>query len=337
MGLQHRRKSSRFIVLGIFVAWACLLPISSAVGQDSSKGKERPADQQNRSIQSMTKRSGEQQRVSEQEMTRQLLAGIKKLQSEGKLEAASRQAADAAARAPNPATKAASRITDVNNQLNASRQAQQDQERATMGAWGQVEKARTLPKGDIEFPKDWKARPPRRSSDDVAMTAKEVKLLRALNSTISLQLNNQRLQDVIEYIQDRTDQSIVLDKTAMDDAGVTYDTPVTVNLKGVTLRTALQKVFRDLGLTYVIKDEVIQVVTPAQASQIMRTQVYYVGDLVSNAFQAAALIDLIQSTVAPQSWVVNGGTGTIAYDPVRNALIIKQTAEFHPVLSNVLR
>src|SRR5262249_26966626 len=159
------------------------------------------------------------------------------------------------------------------------RQSQQDLQRATIGALTQVDKTHMLPKGDIEFPKDWKARPPRRSSDEVPMTAKEVKLLRALNSTISLQFSNQRLQDVIEYIQDRTGQSIILDKTSLEDAGVTYDTPVSLSLKGVTLRTALQKLLRDQGLTYVIKDEAIQVVTPTQAGQMLRTQIYYVGDL----------------------------------------------------------
>ncbi len=309
----------------------------SVMAQGSGKDQANPDDPLNRSARSANKQATNQRRLSDEEMTRQLLAGIKRLQNEGKLEAASRQAADVAARVPNPATQAASRIASVTNQLNAGRQSQQETERSNMGALAQVEKSRTIPKDDIEFPKNWKTRQPRRSSDEVPITAKEAKLLRALDATVSLQLSNQRLQDVVDYIQDRTGQTIILDKQAMEDAGVSYDTPVNVNLRGVTLRTALQKVFRDLGLTYVIKDELIQVVTPAQASQITRTQVYYVGDLVSNAFQAAALIELIQSTVAPQSWAVNGGTGTIAYDPVRGALIIKQTAEFHPVLSSVLR
>lgn len=70
---------------------------------------------------------------------------------------------------------------------------------------------------------------------------------------------------------------------------------------------------------------------------MMRTQIYYVGELVTNIYQAAALIDLIESTVAPESWKRNGGTGTIVFDPARQALIIKQRSEFHPVLSSVLR
>jgi hypothetical protein len=324
---------SRLLIGAVAAVMAGLAAVSAAAAQDQTKS----SNTEQRKTRSAAKRSTDDQRLSDQEMTRQLLAGIKKLQNEGKLEAAKRQAADAAARAPNPATQAASRIADVNSQLNANRQSQQEQERAVAGALSQVEKARVPPKGDIEYPKDWKARAPRRSSDEVPMTAKERSLLRSLDSAISLKFTNHRLQDVVDYLQDRTGQTIILDKTAMDDAGLSYDSPVTVNLKNVTVRTALRKIFRDLGLTFVVKDEVIQVVSPAQAAQMMRTQIYYVGDLVSNVFQAAALIELIQSTVAPQSWEAHGGAGTIAYDPVRQALIIKQSAEFHPVLSSALR
>ncbi|HLN29498.1 MAG TPA: hypothetical protein VK395_17245 [Gemmataceae bacterium] len=331
------RRGSRLVTTAVWVALAGLLVASTAPTQEPGKSKDDSVDRLKRSLRSAAKRTADSQRLTEQEMTRQLLDGIKKLQSEGKLEAASRQAADVAARTPNPATQAASRLADTTNQLNASRQSQQEQQRGVAGALAQADKATIIPKGDVEYPKDWKARTAKRSSGEVPTTAKEQSLLRALNSTISLKFTNSRFQDVIDYIQDRIGQTIVLDKTALDEIGVTYDSPVTLNLKEVTVRTGLHKILGDLGLTYVIKDEVIQVVSPTQAAHMMRTQVYYVGELATNVFQAAALIELVQSTVAPESWVANGGTGTIAYDPVRHALIIKQSAEFHPVLASALR
>jgi len=311
--------------------------VATSPAQEPGKSKDDSADQLKRSVRSAAKHAADSQRLTDQEMTRQLLDGIKKLQGEGKLEAASRQAADLAARTPNPVTQAASRLADTANQLNAGRQTQQEQQRGVAGALAQADKATIIPKGDVEYPKDWKARTAKRSSGEVPMTAKEKNLLRALNSTISLKFTNRRFQDVIDYIQVRIGQTIVLDKLALDEIGVTYDSPVTLNLREVTVRTGLHKILADLGLTYVIKNEVIQVVSPTQAAQMMRTQVYYVGELATNVFQAAALIELIQSTVAPESWVAHGGTGTIVYDPVRHALIIKQSAEFHPVLASALR
>src|SRR5258708_3519646 len=103
---------SRLLILGFGLVAIALAAVSSALAQEQSKSKDASSDPRN--LRSSARRSPNDQRLSDQEMTRQLLDGIKKLQSEGKLEAARRQAADAAARAPNPATQAASRIADVN-------------------------------------------------------------------------------------------------------------------------------------------------------------------------------------------------------------------------------
>ena len=43
---------------------------------------------------------------------------------------------------------------------------------------------------------------------------------------------------------------IVLDARVLDNVGVGNDTPVTVNLNGVTLRLALRTLLNDLELTY---------------------------------------------------------------------------------------
>jgi len=123
----------------------------------------------------------------------------------------------------------------------------------------------------------------------------------------------------------------------MEEVGVTYDSPVSVNVKGVTARFVLRKILGDLGLTFVIKDEVIEVMTPKKAQDMMVVRTYYVGDLVANRWQAAQIIDLIQSTIDPESWKANGGAGTIAYHPLTRSLVIKQSAEFHGVLSGGLR
>ena len=109
------------------------------------------------------------------------------------------------------------------------------------------------------------------------------------------------------------------------------------------MRTVLHKVLADLGLTYIIRNEAIQVVSPAMAKQMMVTKTYYIRDLLPggwgffSAVQAAQLIDMIQSTVEPQSWKANGGDGTIVYDPITRALVVRQNAEFHSVLSSGAR
>ena len=51
-------------------------------------------------------------------------------------------------------------------------------------------------------------------------------------------------------------------------------------LRGVTLRSALRLLLKDLELSYLIQDEVIQITTPEDASAQVSTKVYPVGDLV---------------------------------------------------------
>lgn len=48
------------------------------------------------------------------------------------------------------------------------------------------------------------------------------------------------------------------------------------------------------------------------------------------------LIDLIQSTIAPQTWAANGGRGTISYYSPLKVLVIRQTGEVHHELGGTL-
>ena len=50
---------------------------------------------------------------------------------------------------------------------------------------------------------------------------------------------------------------------------------------------------------------------------------------------ALDLIELIQSTIAPQSWDVQGGPGTIRYYRPLHVLVIRQTGEVHGKVGNL--
>lgn len=49
------------------------------------------------------------------------------------------------------------------------------------------------------------------------------------------------------------------------------------------------------------------------------------------------LIRLIVTTIAPASWQVNGGTGTITYYPIRPALVIRASGETHEEIAALRR
>ena len=61
------------------------------------------------------------------------------------------------------------------------------------------------------------------------------------------------------------------------------------------------------------------------------------GAAVLEQDQARQLIELIQRTICPDSWVENGGRGTIYYFAPAKALVVRQRGEIHRELNGLLR
>jgi hypothetical protein len=88
------------------------------------------------------------------------------------------------------------------------------------------------------------------------------------------------LKDVISYLQESHNIPIVLMTKKLEEAGIQPDVPVTKTLRGITLRSALRLILKELELTYIVRDEVLQITTPEDAEGQLITKVYPVGDLV---------------------------------------------------------
>ena len=70
---------------------------------------------------------------------------------------------------------------------------------------------------------------------------------------------------MIDYLKDLHSIEIQIDEKALADMGIGSDTPITRNLKGITLRSALRLMLKELDLTYVIRDEVLSITTPGRS------------------------------------------------------------------------
>lgn len=305
----------------------------------------------------LTRRVAEERREAEQARVAREITAARSLYRDGKTDEATRAANETAQRnAGNPAALASRQVHSVNDQLAAARRLQETRDRGVGGTMRDVERSAVLPSGDMDFPRDWKDRTKGRSNA-VPLTPKEQELVRALNTPVTVSYKGTRFEDVIDHLQTLTNQPILVDRGAMDEAQVTYDTPVSVQVKGVAFRTLLRKVLGEVGLTYVIKDETLYVTSAIKARDMMVVRSYYVGDLATslnpwgnwspapylptlNQLQTgqnmAQLIELIQSSVDPASWKVNGGHGTIAYNPATMSLVIKQSAEVHALIGGGL-
>lgn len=88
------------------------------------------------------------------------------------------------------------------------------------------------------------------------------------------------LQQVIDGLSDDMGIPIVLNTAEIELGGLAdVDTPITLNIPPVTLRSMLRLILDPLELTYIIKDEVLQITTKDNANEEPIRRIYPVGDL----------------------------------------------------------
>jgi hypothetical protein len=302
------------------------------------------------------RRTAADKKAADQAFINQQMDAIRELQRDGKFTEANRLAHELARKYPaNPSVLALVRSTSSAAQVADQKASTRDKDRRVVGVYRDVDRSGMPPKGDIEFPKDWAEKTKRRLKSSTQLTAKEKAILEALNLPISADFKESRFEDVMEYLQTVMGQPIITDKSALDDAHVTYETPVTLRIKGkVAARTVLRTILSNLGLYYTVKEEVIMVTTAEKARSMMTTKVYPIGDLVSGGLlplqlggggldqlamtqNAKMIIEMITSSVDPPSWKVNGGEGTIVFNLATMSLVVKQSAEVHSMLGGLMR
>jgi hypothetical protein len=173
----------------------------------------------------------------------------------------------------------------------------------------------------------------------------EAAIKKALGEPTELEFIETPLSDVIDYLKEHHHIEIQLDNKALADVGIGSDTPVTMNLRGVSLRSALKLVLRNLNLTWTVQDEVLLITTPEEAESRLDTKVIDVSDLVvcRNKHDDLwddydTLIDAITTAIKPTTWDQVGGPGSITGASLGTAkvLIVSQTQDVHEEIAPLL-
>ena len=162
----------------------------------------------------------------------------------------------------------------------------------------------------------------------------ETKIREALDKKVgNFAFTETSLRDVIATVEESQSIPVEIDSKAFEDAGLDLETPLTKSIPGVSLRSALRLLLGDLDLTYIIKDEVLLITTRDEAAEHIIVVCYPVA--WSDDYQT--LIDLIQNTVAPQTWNTVAGAGVIQPYPLNNEIVISQTTEVHDEILDLFR
>jgi hypothetical protein len=172
----------------------------------------------------------------------------------------------------------------------------------------------------------------------------EQRIEKALNEPTTLEFTETPLSDVVDYLKSLHGIEIQIDRKALDDVGIDTQTPVTRNLTGVSLRSALNLMLRDLNLTYIVENEVLLITTPDASEERFTTRVYPVGDLVVYRDEAGQrwedygpLIEAIESSIVPAG-SHDGPTGRISGGTFGAAkvLVVTEPYEVHRHIAKLL-
>ncbi|TWU12646.1 Regulatory protein BlaR1 [Symmachiella macrocystis] len=172
---------------------------------------------------------------------------------------------------------------------------------------------------------------------------------RALRSTTEVDFQDQPLTDVVINFKDMHNISIVIDDVALNDEGISPDSPVNLTLAGITTEFALRLILDPLELEAVVDDDVLKITTKAVAAGILETRVYDLKNIMGQALapqQFYPLRNAIIECVAPDTWSEAGGSGVIAQGPATEEekrdtsapgiLVIRQTAKVHHQILGLL-
>ncbi len=177
-------------------------------------------------------------------------------------------------------------------------------------------------------------------------SASEQKILTALEEQTELQFVEQPLSDVVEFLQERHGIQIRLDVKALTDAGLGSDTPVTLNIHGITLASALDLLLSGMELSYTIRDEVLYITSKAVAETLVVTKTYPVADLLEpgegweeaarrDDYDYQSLIQLITCSIRAAR-DETGGPSSIQEFRSAQALVISQTFQVHREIEKLL-
>src|SRR5690606_595241 len=126
---------------------------------------------------------------------------------------------------------------------------------------------------------------------------------------------------------------ILIDEMALTDVGIPTDEPINLILSGITLQTALNHVLRPLGLTTIIRDEVLQVTTREVADAYLVTRVYDISDLAG--IEQEQLLKVLQESLPDAEWKEGDGAGGTA-SILDDALVVKQSQSAHRQIVDLL-
>ncbi len=140
------------------------------------------------------------------------------------------------------------------------------------------------------------------------------------------------LEQAIQTIAKTHDIPIIIDRRALEEIGLTPDTPVNIDLRNVSLRSFMRLMLRDLQLTYMFTNDVVIITTPEVVEQNLVVRMHSIPPTLSNASEK--IIKAMQTTVQADAWETAGGPATAA--AVDHVIVVSGTESLHVAVDDFI-
>ncbi len=177
-----------------------------------------------------------------------------------------------------------------------------------------------------------KSRPPAAKVVAEGATESTMRIRAALDDETTQAFVDTPLQDAILQISRTHDIPIVIDRRALEEIGLSQEEPINLMLRKVTLRSFLRLMLREHELTYVIKDDVMQITTMQAAEGNLVLEMYrFPEELVG---QSDTLVKALTSGIVPDAWETLGGPCSVT--AIDHVLIVSATENIHEEVTTFL-
>lgn len=169
----------------------------------------------------------------------------------------------------------------------------------------------------------------------------ERRIFAALEEPTEVQYLDTILADIATDIELRHSIPVVVDGAALSAAGKDKTLKLSGSRRDISLRNALRTVLATEDLTFIVRNDALVFTTKEAAKNWTPIRIYQIHDLLADEQQAGLerLVDLICSTIEPESWRTAGGmAGEVRpfVGPGLVVLVVTQTEDAHEKITSLL-
>lgn len=160
-------------------------------------------------------------------------------------------------------------------------------------------------------------------------------MLQILKRKVTVNFDQKPLDAAIAELAQVTQADIRLDRAALEEEGLSAQSPVTAQLADRPLQFVLQILLEQAGGSWMLQDGILWVTSIEESEYLLKAAVYDVRDLCRNASEAHALRDALRKQTSGL-WMETGGEGGAIQFPRPGVMVVRQSDQGHDEVLQLL-